>query len=65
MILHLKTNTPKNILKDYCTQTNAFINKKESFIQIENSSSYKVAYDQLKPFEIEAFVFDTDIQIDS
>ncbi|MFL2570471.1 MAG: 3-deoxy-7-phosphoheptulonate synthase [Parvicellaceae bacterium] len=65
MILHLKTNTPKNILKDYCTQTNAFINKKDSFIQIVNSSSYKVANDELNPFVIEAFVFDSDIQLAS
>jgi len=65
MILHLDNNTPEKILLDYTKSTNSFVNKKESFLQLVNSSNYKTVPENLAPFVIDKFIFNNDIQLAS
>ena len=65
MILHLDNSIPKNILSAYVKNTNSFINKKESYIQLINSSSYKSETEKLANYVIDKFVFKDDIQLAS
>lgn len=65
MILHLENNIPENILFDYANSTNSFINKKESYIQLINASSYKSETEDLATYVIDKFIFENDIQLAS
>lgn len=65
MILHLDNNTPEKILLEYTKSTNSFVNKKESFLQLVNSSNYKTVPENLTPFVIDKFIFNNDIQLAS
>ena len=65
MILHIDNNTPEKILLEYTKSTNSFVNKKESFLQLVNSSNYKTVPENLTPFVIDKFIFNNDIQLAS
>lgn len=65
MILHLDNHIPEKILLDYTKSTNSFVNKKEKFLQLINSSNYKTVPENLTPFVIDKFIFNNDIQLAS
>ncbi len=65
MILHLDNHIPEKILLDYTKSTNSFVNKKENFLQLINSSNYKTVPENLTPFVIDKFIFNNDIQLAS
>jgi 3-deoxy-7-phosphoheptulonate synthase len=65
MILHLDNSIPKLILSDYAKTTNAFINKKDSCIQLINSSAYKIEPENIAKYVIDKFIFKDDIQLAS
>ena len=65
MILHLKKNTPKNILKELQQLSASFLNEKKNYFQYVNSSSQKLHNENLKPYIIDQYLFDNDIQIAS
>ena len=65
MILHLDNHIPEKILLDYTKSTNSFVNKKEKFLQLINSSNYKTFPENLTPFVIDKFIFNNDIQLAS
>ena len=65
MILHLKKNTPENILKELQQLSSSFLNEKEDYFQFVNSSSRKLHNENLKPYIIDQYLFDNDIQIAS
>ena len=65
MILHLDNSIPKLTLSDYAESTNAFINKKDSYIQLINSSAYKTEPETIAKYVIDKFIFKDDIQLAS
>ena len=65
MIIHLNKNTPKNIIKDIQLSSTTFINEKNDYYQIVNSSKNKSPSHDLAPYIIDQFIFDNDIQIAS
>ena len=65
MILHLKKNTPEHILKELQQLSASFLNEKKNYFQYVNSSSQKLHNENLKPYIIDQYLFDNDIQIAS
>ena len=65
MILHLNKNIPKNILEEIQNLPNSFVNEKKDYFQFINSSFLKDYDIRLKPYVIDQFTFDNDIQIAS
>ena len=65
MIIHLKKNTPENILKELQQLSASFLNEKKNYFQYVNSSSQKLHNENLKPYIIDQHLFDNDIQIAS
>ena len=65
MILHLNKNTPQTIINSYVENIPSFVNYKSDYIQLVNSSSNKKAPKELKPFLLDEFIFNDDIQLAS
>ncbi len=65
MILHLNKNTPTEILNDLKSNDQAFINEKDEYIQVINSSSYKKVNIHISKYIIEQYIFESDLQLGS
>ena len=65
MILHLDKNTPNKIINSYVENTSSFVNVKQEYIQLVNSSVNKNFPKELSPFVLQEFVFENDIQLAS